>query len=287
MVNGKIKRAGSVLATSAVCTAAAIAQEQPPAAASAAEATPVEQVVVTGRLKTTALDVVDARLEQDVVTDYLGAAAISRVGDSTASLALRRVPGVTLVNDEFIYVRGLGERYSSVQLNGAQVPSPDLTRNVIPLDIFPSAIIDALSVQKAYSPEVPAAFGGGNVNIMTRGIPNAPVFNVEVGSGYNSDSNDAGLTYPGGSDDGLGTDDGTRALPAELETALQTYEGDVDAFNILGTLNQDGNLHFLPEAKDINRDLALSLNRNLAFEQKDLGPDGSLEVQLGNRWYPS
>jgi len=146
MVNGKIKRAGSVLATSAVCTAAAIAQEQPPAAASAAEATPVEQVVVTGRLKTTALDVVDARLEQDVVTDYLGAAAISRVGDSTASLALRRVPGVTLVNDEFIYVRGLGERYSSVQLNGAQVPSPDLTRNVIPLDIFPSAIIDALVV---------------------------------------------------------------------------------------------------------------------------------------------
>ena len=286
MVNGKIKRAGAVLATSAVCATAAVAQEPPPEDGSVADSVPVEQVVVTGRLKTTALDVVDARLEQDVVTDYLGAAAISRVGDSTASLALRRVPGVTLVNDEFIYVRGLGERYSSVQLNGAQVPSPDLTRNVIPLDIFPTAIIDALSVQKAYSPEVPAAFGGGNVNIMTRGIPNAAVFNVEVGSGYNSDSNDPGLTYPGGSDDGLGTDDGTRALPAELETALQTYEGDIDAINILGTLNQDGNLHFLPEAKDINRDLALSLNRNLGFEQKDLGPDGSLEVQLGNRWYP-
>ena len=153
--------------------------------------------------------------------------------------------------------------------------------------VIPEGLLTTTTSPSQCSTATSAAFGGGNVNIMTRGIPNAPVFNVEVGSGYNSDSNDAGLTYPGGSDDGLGTDDGTRALPAELETALQTYEGDVDAFNILGTLNQDGNLHFLPEAKDINRDLALSLNRNLAFEQKDLGPDGSLEVQLGNRWYPS
>ena len=206
-------------------------------------------------------------MEQDVVTDFLGAAAISRVGDSTASLALRRVPGVSLVNDQFIYVRGLGERYSSVQLNGAQVPSPDLTRNVIPLDIFPTAIIDAMSVQKAYSPEVPAAFGGGNVNIVTRGIPNGPVLNFELGSGMNTDSHDNGLTYPGGGDDGLGTDDGTRALPAELNAGLQTYEGDIDPFSILSTLNQDGNLHFLPEASAVNRDLALSLNRDLGFQE--------------------
>ncbi len=108
---------------------------------------------------------------------------ISRVGDSTVSAALRRVPGLTLVNDQFIYVRGLGERYSSVQLNGAQVPSPDLTRNVIPLDIFPTEIIDALQVQKGYSPEAPAAFGGGNIDIRTRSIPNGPVVNIEIGSG--------------------------------------------------------------------------------------------------------
>ena len=75
-------------------------------------------------------------------------------------------------------------------------PAPDLTRNVIPLDIFPTAIIDAMSVQKAYSPEVPAAFGGGNVNIVTRGIPDGPVLNFELGSGMNTDSNDNGLTYP-------------------------------------------------------------------------------------------
>lgn len=96
-------------------------------------------------------------MEEDVVADFLGAEAISRVGDSTVCMALRRVPGLTLVNDQFVYVRGLGERYSSVLLNGAQVPSPDLTRNVIPLDIFPTEIISSLAVQKAYSPEVPTA----------------------------------------------------------------------------------------------------------------------------------
>jgi outer membrane receptor protein involved in Fe transport len=281
MANKTMKRAGTLLATTAVCTATAVAQEQPPPAAEGV----VEEVVVTGRLKSTALDVVDARLEQDVVTDFLGAEAISRVGDSTASLALRRVPGVTLVNDQFIYVRGLGERYSSVQLNGAQVPSPDLTRNVIPLDIFPTEIIDAMSVQKAYSPDAPAAFGGGNVNIITRGIPNGPVVNIEVGSGLNTDSSDPGLSYPGGSDDGLGTDDGTRAFPDELSSALQTYEGEIDPFGILSTLNQDGNVHFLPEATAINRDLALTLNRELGFQEKSLGPDGSLEASLGNRWF--
>jgi outer membrane receptor protein involved in Fe transport len=281
MANKTMKRAGTLLATTAVCTATAVAQEQPPPAAEGV----VEEVVVTGRLKSTALDVVDARLEQDVVTDFLGAEAISRVGDSTASLALRRVPGVTLVNDQFIYVRGLGERYSSVQLNGAQVPSPDLTRNVIPLDIFPTEIIDAMSVQKAYSPDAPAAFGGGNVNIITRGIPNGPVVNIEVGSGLNTDSSDPGLSYPGGSDDGLGTDDGTRAFPDELSSALQTYEGEIDPFGILSTLNQDGNVHFLPEATAINRDSALTLNRELGFQEKPLGPDGSLEASLGNRWF--
>ena len=166
----------------------AAAQDAPTDAAAAGPDPDIEEIVTIGRLRSTALDVVGARLEEDVVSDFLGAAAISRVGDSTVSAALRRVPGLTLVNDQFVYVRGLGERYSSVQLNGAQVPSPDLTRNVIPLDIFPTEIIDALQVQKGYSPEVPAAFGGGNVDIRTRSIPNGPIVNIEIGSGLNSDA---------------------------------------------------------------------------------------------------
>jgi TonB-dependent Receptor Plug Domain len=247
----------------------------------------IEEIVTIGRLRSTALDVVGARLEDEVVSEYLSADAISRVGDSTVSAALRRVPGLTLVNDQFVYVRGLGERYSSVQLNGAQVPSPDLTRNVIPLDLFPTEIIDALQVQKGYSPEVPAAFGGGNVDIRTRSIPNGPVVNIEIGSGLNSDGSDSGYSYRGGRRDGLGRDDGTRAFPEQLQTGLSTYLGRIHPNGILDRLNGDGTAHTIGEAQAINRDLAVSLNRDVEIEEKDLGPDGSLEVALGNRWFVS
>ena len=120
----------------------------------------IEEVVATGtRLKGTATAVLEERKNQAFVADILGAEQISRTGDSDAASALRRVTGLTLVDGKFIYVRGLGERYSSTLLNGANVPSPDPTRNVIPLDLFPSDIIESLSVQKSYSPSMPASFG--------------------------------------------------------------------------------------------------------------------------------
>ena len=287
----------ALLVAALASASAAAAQEASPAAEPQADVegaadgnsppAGIEEIVTIGRLRSTALDVVGARLEEDVVSDFLGAEAISRVGDSTVSAALRRVPGLSLVNDQFVYVRGLGERYSSVQLNGAQVPSPDLTRNVIPLDIFPTEIIDALQVQKGYAPEQPAAFGGGNIDIRTRGIPNGPVVNIEVGSGTNSDASDEGFAYNGGHRDGLGRDDGTRAFPEPLQNGLQTYLGDISPASILDGLNRDGTSHALSEAEAVNRDLALSLDRDVEIESKDLSPDGSLELALGNRWFLS
>ena len=252
---------------------------------SAAPPRPVDEIVVTARQRQTIIDVVQERLDSDVVSDLLGSADISRVGDSTVSLALRRVPGLSLVNDEFVYVRGLGERFSSVQLNQAQVPSPDLTRSVLPLDIFPASIIDALQVQKGYSPEMPAAFGGGNINILTRGIPAGPILELEIGTGTNSDSGDTGVHYSGGSDDRYGSDDGTRAIPTAITDAIQEYQGDINSANILDALRRDGAFHTIDEAEAINRELATSLNRSLNLTPKDLDPDISLKATLGNRWF--
>jgi outer membrane receptor protein involved in Fe transport len=229
--------------------------------------------------------VVQERIEQAVVADLLGEEQISRVGDSTVSLALRRLPGVSLVNDQFIYVRGLGERYSSTTLNGAYVPSPDLTRNVIPLDLFPAEIIESLAVQKGYTPDMPAAFGGGSVDIRTQGIPEDPLLDFQIGSGWNSDSSDKGLTYDGGSDDKYGTDDGTRALPSEIAGAIQQFQGELAPAEIFSALLRDGQFHTISEAEAINRDLATSLNRNIDINEQSLDPDISLEGAAGNSWY--
>lgn len=251
----------------------------------AGQSGPTEEVIVIGRQRSAAADVVQERIEQEVVVDLIGAEQISRVGDSNVSLALRRLPGVTLVSDQFIYIRGLGERYSSTTINGAYVPSPDLTRNVIPLDLFPAEIIGSLAINKGFAADMPAAFGGGNVDIRTTGIPEEFVFDFQIGSGWNTNNDSSALTYEGGDDDWMGSDDGTRALSDDISNAIRTYRGDISSTGILNGLNRAGGFHSIVEAEAINRQLATSLNRNVDFERGSTDPDISAEATLGDSWY--
>jgi hypothetical protein len=225
----------------------------------------LDEVVTTGtRLKGTATAVIEERKNQAFVADILGAEQISRTGDSDAASALRRVTGLTLVDGKFIYVRGLGERYSSTQLNGAAVPSPDPTRNVIPLDLFPSDIIESLSVQKAFSPSMPASFGGGNVDIRLKTIPDDFVFNMSGSLGYNSENSGDALTYNGGSKDWQGRDDGTRAAPASIQTRWDNKQ-------FLDNLDKAEALSLF---SDVNRDYDPFL--------ESVGPDVGVGFSLGN-----
>ena len=263
----------------------AVAQEAPPPPeAAAVNADGLEEIIVEGRQRTAAEQVLQERIELSVVADVVGAEQISRVGDSTVSLALRRLPAVTVVDGQYIYIRGLGERYSSTTLNGAQVPSPDLTRNVIPLDLFPASIVESLKIQKGYSPDKPAAFGGGNVDVRTRSLPDRFIADIQVGTGWNSDSTGRGLTYPGGSDDRWGTDDGTRALPREISSAIEQFTGDITPTGILRALDREGGSNTLADAEQINRDIATNLNRNLDLRKQSLDPDLKVEAALGNMW---
>ncbi|RDV28064.1 TonB-dependent receptor [Alteromonas aestuariivivens] len=227
----------------------------------------IEEVVATGtRLKGTATAVMEERKNQAFVADIMGAEQISRTGDSDAASALRRVTGLTLVDGKFIYVRGLGERYSSTQLNGAAVPSPDPTRNVIPLDLFPSDIIESLSVQKAYSPSMPASFGGGNVDIRLKTIPSDFVFNLSGSVGSNFDNFDDAYFYNGGSDDWRGADDGTRATPASIANRWENKD-------FLDNLSQEEAVSLL---KDVNRDYDPYLD--------SVDPDLGFNLSLGNSY---
>lgn len=241
----------------------------------------IEEVVVLGRFISASQELVNERMNDAVVTDLLGADTISRLGDSTVGAALRRVPGLSLVQDKFVYIRGLGERYSASSLNGASIPSPDLTRNVIPLDVFPTSIVESLRVQKAWSADLPANFGGGSVDIRTRGIPDAFNVSLEAGGGYNSISN-TGLTYPGGGDDEFGTDDGSRAMPTAILDAISQYQGDVSVQNIFAFERRQDPTTTLADAQEINRNLALGLNRQIGVERKNLPFDGMVRASIGD-----
>jgi TonB-dependent receptor len=278
---------GLTASTAGALAPPAIAQDSADAGGEAADMPPVvmEDVMVVGRQRAAADEILQERIDSEVVADLVSSEQISRVGDSTVSLALRRLPGVTLVGDQFIYIRGLGERYSSTTVNGAFVPSPDLTRNVIPMDLFPAEIVESISIQKGYSADQPAAFGGGNVDIRTRSLPDDFEFHIQVGTGTNSESSDDGLTYAGGGDDDLGRDDGTRALPTEIRTAIQEYRGDLSPAGIYNALLLDDQFHSFDEAEQINRQLATSLYRDVDFEKASMDPDKSVEASVGNSWY--
>lgn len=244
----------------------------------------IDEVVVTGRSISASQQVVNERLNDSSLTDMLDADTIARLGDSTVADALRRVPGLTLVADKYIYIRGLGERYSSSSLNGAQIPSPDLTRNVIPLDVFPTAIVRSLRVQKSWSADLPANFGGGAVDIRTKGIPDQLALNFEIGSGHSTLSKGDGLAYAGGGDDRFGTDDGSRALSPLISTALDDLQGDVSVQNILSHLRSGDTSATLADAQALNRQLGLELNRDIGLESKDMPADLRLRASVGNNF---
>jgi hypothetical protein len=171
-------------------------------------------VVTAPHVEGSLASVFDAKRESAEVMEVLGAEQMSRAGDSDAADALARVTGLTVVGGRFVYVRGLGERYSTTLLNGTLLPSPDPTKRVVPLDLFPTDILQSVVVQKTYSPIMPGDFSGGAVTLRTRGVPEEGFLKLGLSVGGNSQSlGKEGLTYRGGDLDLLGIDDGTRAVP--------------------------------------------------------------------------
>jgi len=173
------------------------------------------EIVVNGRFTP---NVVRATPE---VVSLLSSADIARTGEGDISGSLQRVTGLSVVGGGFVYVRGLGDRYSLALLNGSPLPSPEPLKRVVPLDIFPSNVIDSTLVQKSYSANFPGEFGGGVINLTTKASPEETFLSLSGGTGWDSETtNQLGYTYHGGGTDWTGFDDGTRDIPRSLAVAL-------------------------------------------------------------------
>jgi outer membrane receptor protein involved in Fe transport len=176
--------------------------------------------VTAPRIEGSAVDLLQERRAAGVVTDLIGAEQMARTGDSDAAAALKRVTGVSVVGGKYVYVRGLGERYSSTLLNGSTLPSPEPERRVVPLDMFPADLLESVVVQKGYTPDLPGEFAGGAVLLRTRGYPEQ--FTLSVGGKLGATLGTTfapGLHGPGGPTDFLGVDGGFRALPGPVAAA--------------------------------------------------------------------
>jgi outer membrane receptor protein involved in Fe transport len=225
---------GTLLSTTALTCLPAAAQTAPAGDA-------VEEIVVRGAY------IPEPKRETSEISSFLMPEDFERSGDGDAAAALRRVTGISLVGGRFIYVRGLGERYSSALLNGLPLPSPEPLRRVAPLDLFPSSILESAAAQKTFSPQYSGEFGGGLVEIRTKGVPDARI--LEVGVSFSGDTETTwkdGLIYDGGKHDWAGFDSGIRSIPEPLQKAI-------DAGKRLNSLN------FTPtELMTIGRSLANS-----------------------------
>ena len=157
------------------------------------------------------------RKNAPIITDNLGAQEMRSNNDGDAAAAMQRVTGISVVDNQYVFVRGLGERYSNTQLSGATLPTTEPDKKVVPLDMFPSGLLDSVQVAKSYSPDRSAEFAGGLVQVNPIKLPSRPVFDVSYGlTAYEIATGKSIPLSPLGSRDWLGFDNGTRALPSSF-----------------------------------------------------------------------
>jgi hypothetical protein len=161
------------------------------------------------------------------VTSGIGSEQIARSPDSDAAAAIQRVSGVTVQDGKYVFVRGLGERYTTTSLNGARVPSPEPERKMVPLDLFPTGLLSTITTSKTFTPELPGDFSGAQVDIRTREFPTTRQLALSLSTGYNAAVTGRTLPMaPRAGGEWLASSTTPRLIPAAVEGTLRPQPGE-------------------------------------------------------------
>ena len=227
----------------------------------------LEEVVVKATaIRTTEAALMTIKKKSPQMLDGISSSLMKLTGDGTAVEAAKRVTGVSIEGGKYVYVRGLGDRYSKTTLNRVDIPGLDPDRNTIQMDIFPTALVSNIVVSKNFTAEMPADFTGGLLNIETKDFPDDKILSVSASLGYNPQMNlnSEFLSYTGGGTDFLGFDDGTRDLPSGARSdvvpePISVITGDFtdqDVADFVGSFNPD----FAAEQQTSFLDFSLSVS---------------------------
>jgi TonB-dependent receptor len=188
---------------------------------------------VTGFKRTDSeLSMVQGIKNSDLVVSGISAQEIARSQDSDAGQVIRRIPGISLIEDKFVMVRGLSQRYNNVWINGGVAPSSEADSRAFSFDIIPSSQLENLEIIKTPSPEYPADYSGGFISITTKDIPARNSSEIMLGSGWNTTSTFQNFLHGKASGtDWLGFDDGMRNLDGGISAKLNTHSMGVDILN--------------------------------------------------------
>lgn len=176
-----------------------------------------EVVITVDALRSTEQSVLAVQKRSANLLDGISSQNFKKIGANDIANAVKNVPGVSVQGGKYVYVRGLGDRYTKSIVNGMDIPGLDPDRNSLQMDIFPTSLIDQVIVLKSATADQPADFTGGIVDIVTKDIPSSKVRSFSVSSSYNSlmSLRDDFLTSQNSSSDWLGIDDGLRDLPVD------------------------------------------------------------------------
>jgi TonB-dependent receptor len=219
----------------------------------------IEEVFVTGEF------IPDEKRDTSEISNVVGEEDMNIVPETNVGATLSRISGLSLVGGKYVYVRGLGERYSSTLLNRSRISSPVPFQKTVPLDIVPNNIVRSLLVQKTYSAQYPGDFSGGVVDIRTKTIPDEDYLSVKLRAGANSETTGGdGIFYRGGENDNWGWDDGTRKVPRNIQKLTSEEFESIDY--------------------PAKANLGASFYNNWDIYEKDMKPLYAGEAELGKRW---
>lgn len=180
-----------------------------------ATATELAAMVVTATAERGAANaLLDEQRNARGIVNAVGSEQMSKSPDGDAAQAIKRVSGVTVQDGKYVHVRGLGERYTTVSLNGTRMASPEPEQRAVPLDLFPATLIQSITTHKTFSPDRPGDFSGAQVDIRTREFPSSRVLSYSMSVGMNDAATGRSvLAAPGTSLDWLALGGRDRQLP--------------------------------------------------------------------------
>ncbi len=145
-----------------------------------------EVVVTAAAERGSVARAIDEQRTATAIVNAVSAEQIARSPDGDAAQAVQRVSGVSVQDGRYVLVRGLGERYTTTSLNGSRIPSPEPERKVVPLDLFPSSLLEGITTAKTFTVDQPGDFSGARVDLRTRDFPANRVLTVSTSAGFNT-----------------------------------------------------------------------------------------------------
>ncbi|MGK0442752.1 MAG: hypothetical protein ACJA0N_002571, partial [Pseudohongiellaceae bacterium] len=231
----------------------------------------IEEVVVLGKISASMFE--DNERYSSNVVDTIGVEQLARFGDSDVAASVVRVPSVTVQDNQYVFIRGLGGRYITTSLNGATMPSTNPNKRTVPLDLFPSNIVEQLSVRKTFVASMPGESTGGNLVINTRSLSEEGVGKLSLSMGFvdGLTGESVNVDPHNGDFDALGWDDGSRDVPGVIAAVVDTLEYS----DYLSTAVE----------QELGRIAALELIDNWDLKTETTNPDISLGVNYGDIFY--